>query len=147
MKRILVCTDGEEHTLNAEEHAVMLADCLGSKVTGLYVQSTFLKKFTHEIYAVSRNECQAHLDASLRREGEAALESLGRLCSARAVPYEPKIRQGDIAGEIVQEVTAHAYDLLIMGAKLLGNWREKLESVNVPLDVFRRAPLPMLFVR
>ncbi|MFH0824591.1 MAG: universal stress protein [Pseudomonadota bacterium] len=147
MERILVCTDGEEHTVKAEKQAVELAERFGATVTGLYVQSTFLTKFTHEIYAVNRNECRRHLDDALRTEGLAALEALGGRCSERGVPYESKIREGDIAEEIVQEASEGAYDLLVMGAKLLDTWRDRLESFNVPQAVFRQAPLPMLFVR
>jgi len=147
MERILVCTDGEEQTLKAEERAVELAERFGATVTGLYVLSPFLKKFTHEIYAVNRNECRAHLDASLKREGEMALEALGKRCAARGVPYVPRMRHGEIADEIVSEAAEGGYDLLIMGAKLLKNWRERLESYKVPEDVFKRAPIPMMFVR
>jgi nucleotide-binding universal stress UspA family protein len=147
MQRILVCTDGEEHTLKAQEHAVTLAEQFRASVMGLYVQSPFLKKFTHEIYAVNRNECCQHLDDSLRREGLEALEALQQRCAQRGVTYNSKIREGDIAEEIISEASTGGYDLLIMGAKLLGNWRERLESVNVPLAVFKRAPIPMLFVR
>jgi nucleotide-binding universal stress UspA family protein len=56
------------------------------------------------------------------------------------------MRQGDVAEEILAESTA-GYDLIVMGAKLLDNWRSRLESVNVPVEIFKRAPLPMLFVR
>lgn len=146
MKRILICTDGEPHTHGAEQQAVKLAVRFGATVTGLFVQSTFLKKFTHEIYAVGRNECRDHLDSELRAEGEAALEALAQRCAAAGVAYEARLRQGDIAEEIISEAGS-GYDLLVMGAKLLDTWRSRLESVNVPLEVFKRAPLPMLFVR
>lgn len=146
MRRILVCTDGEPHTLGAEKQAVELAARFGAAVTGLFVQSTFLKKFTHEIYAVGRNECRDHLDSALKAEGEAALEALRQRCATAGVAYEARLRQGDIAEEILSE-SGRGYDLLVMGAKLLDTWRSRLESVNVPLEVFKRAPLPMLFVR
>lgn len=147
MQRILICTDGEEHSLKAEEHAITLGERFGASVMGLYVQSPFLKKFTHEIYAVNRNECRQHLDDALRREGLLALEALGRRCAERGVTYNSSIREGDIVEEIVSEASTGRYDLLIMGAKLLGTWRERLESVNIPLAVFKLAPIPMLFVR
>jgi nucleotide-binding universal stress UspA family protein len=147
MKRILVCTDGEQHTLNAERHAVELAERFEATIVGLYVQSTFLEKFTHEIYAVNREACRDHLFNELTKEGTSALENLGRRCADAGIPYESRIRQGDIAEEIVSEASSGEYDLLIMGAKLLGTWQERLESVNVPLAVFKRAPLAMLFVR
>jgi hypothetical protein len=88
MERIFVCADGEDFAAKAEEHAVALAERFGATVTGLYVQSNFLTKFTHEIYAVNRNECRQHLQDSLRNEGLAALEALGRRCSERGGPYE-----------------------------------------------------------
>jgi len=147
MKRILVCTDGEDHSTRAEEHAILIAAAFGASITGLYVRSTHLTKFTHEIYAVGRNECRDHLDAQLAKEGTAALDALGRRCIERGVSYESKMLQGDIAEEIVKEASESPYDLLVMGTKLLGNWRERIESANVPLQVFKRAPLPTLFVR
>jgi nucleotide-binding universal stress UspA family protein len=147
MKLILICTDGEEHTLKAEEQALTIGERFGASVMGLYVQSPFLKKFTHEIYAVNRNECRQHLDEALRREGVLALEALGRRCGERGVSYDSKIREGDIVEEIVDEASTGGYDLLVMGAKLLNTWRERLESVNIPLAVFKRSPIPTLFVR
>jgi nucleotide-binding universal stress UspA family protein len=146
MKRILVCTDGEPHTIGAEGHTLDLAAQSGAAVTGLYVQSTFLEKFTHEIYAVGRNECRAHLDREILAQGQAALDALGRRCAERGIPFEARMRQGDVADEIVGEAST-GYDLLVMGARRHESWRSRLESVNVPLAVFKRAPLPMLFVR
>ncbi|MFO7612389.1 MAG: universal stress protein [Clostridia bacterium] len=147
MKRILVCTDGENHTLRAEEKAIELAERFGSKIIGLYVQSTFLEKFTHEIYAVNRNECRDHLNRELIKEGNAALEALARRCTALNVPFEARMRQGDIAVEIIREASEGGYDLLVMGAKLLKTWRERIESYNVSLRVFKEACVPMLFIR
>jgi nucleotide-binding universal stress UspA family protein len=146
MKRVLVCTDGEPHSLRAEAHAVELASHAGATVAGLYVQSTFLEKFTHEIYAVGRNECRAHLDREIEAQGRAALEALARRCAERNIPFLARVRRGDVAEEIVSEASA-GYDLLVMGAQRHESWRRRLESVNVPLAVFKRAPLPMLFVR
>lgn len=147
MKRILVCTDGEEHTHGAESQAMELARALGASIVGLYVLSPYLKKFTDEIYAVNRNECRAHLDDSLRREGDAALAALGRQCAERGLEYSPLMRYGDIADEIVDEAAGGDYLMLVMGSKLLKGWRERLESCNVAQDVFRRVTAPVLFVR
>lgn len=146
MKRILVCTDGEPHTVAAETRALDLAALTGASVIGLYVRSTHLEKFTHEIYAVGRNECRAHIDRELEAQGRTALDALGARCGERGVVFEARMRQGDVADEIVNEASA-GYDLLVMGARRHESWRSRLESVNVPLAVFKRAPLPMLFVR
>lgn len=147
MKRILICTDGEEHTVKAEEHAVVLGTCLPAHVTALYVQSNFLHKFVHEIYAVGRNECRAHIDSSLHREGLEALETFGRRCASRGVSFELRVRYGDIADEIIRESSEGQHDLVIMGSKLLTTLRRRLESVNVAMEVFKKTPIPALFVR
>ena len=147
MKRILVCTDGEEHTVKAEQKAIDLAEKFGAEITGLYVLSPFLKKFTHEIYAVNRNECRDHLDAALEREGKAALFALSQRCAERNIAFCAKMRHGDITREILAEANGGQYDLLVMGAKLLIKWRERLESFNVSLDIFKSAEPPMMFVR
>lgn len=147
MKQILICTDGENHSVKAENYAVTLACCLPASLTGLYVQSTFLHKFVHEIYAVGRNECKDHIDTSLRTEGIEALASLGRRCEQHDIILHSKIRKGDVAEEIIAEIRDSQYDLLVMGAKLLTSWRNRLESVNVSLDIFKQSPIPVLFVR
>jgi nucleotide-binding universal stress UspA family protein len=147
MKNILVCTDGEEHTLPAMAKALEIARPFGARLTGLYVLSPYLKKFTHEIYAVGREECRDHLDASLAREGGEALAQFERLCGEAGVACRTLTRNGEVADEIVAEASEGGYDMLVMGAKLLKKLMERIESVNVPQDVFKRCPIPMLFVR
>lgn len=147
MKNILVCTDGEEHTQKAIEKAMEIAKPFGARLTGLYVLSPYLKKFTHEIYAVGRDECRDHLDASLAKEGGEALAVFEWMCGHAGVACRTLMRNGEVADEIVAEAVEGGYDMIVMGAKLLKNLMERIESVNVPQDVFKRCPIPMLFVR
>jgi nucleotide-binding universal stress UspA family protein len=114
---------------------------------GLYVVDPFLKKFTHEIYAVNREACRDHLDNLLQQEGEKALAALQARSAAAGVLFNPKLRHGPPEAEILQEIQAGEYDLVIMGAKLLQTWRDRLESVNLAKKIFSQAPIPMLFVR
>jgi hypothetical protein len=60
LERMLLCTDGEEHTRKAEDYAFHLAKGVGADLVGLYDVDPFLKKFTNEIYAVNRDECRDH---------------------------------------------------------------------------------------
>jgi nucleotide-binding universal stress UspA family protein len=147
VKRILLCTDGEEQTRKAEEYAFMLAEQSGALIVGLYVVDPFLKKFTDEIYAVNRDECRDHLDKSLLDQGRLALESLSTRSKVIGVSFNSKIRYGDPAEEILKELAEGDYDILIMGAKLLKGWKQRFESVNLPKKIFKEAPLPVLFVR
>ncbi len=147
MKRILLCTDGEEHTRKAEDMALSLAGCYGALLVGLYVVDPFLKKFTDEIYAVNREECRGHLDRQLREEGERALSALRERSEAEGVNFNSKMRYGPPEKEILKEIAEEAYDIVIMGSKLLKGWRQRWESVNLPKKIFASAPIPVLFVR
>lgn len=147
MQKILLCTDGEEHTRKAEDVALQMARQFNARVVGLYVLDPFLKKFTHEIYAVNREACREHLDKHLQQEGEQALQALQEKSAAAGVQVETKMRSGPPEEEILAEIQEGGYDLLVMGAKLLTTWRERWESVNLPKKLFLQAPLPMLFVR
>ncbi len=147
MQRLLLCTDGDELANRAEAMALKLAGQFQAQLIGLYVVDPFLKKFTHEIYAVNREACRDHLDKLLRQEGEQALAALQAKCAEAGVTFLPKLRHGPPEEEILQEIKEVEYDLVIMGAKLLQSFRERLESVNLAKKIFSRAPIPMLFVR
>ncbi|MBM4289938.1 MAG: universal stress protein [Deltaproteobacteria bacterium] len=147
VQKILICTDGTDLGRKAEDMALALASRFQAHLTGLYVVDPFLKKFTHEIYAINREACRDHLDKLLRHEGEQALASLQARCASAGLAFIPKIRQGPPEEEILNEIQEGGYDLLIMGAKLLQSWRERLESVNLPKKIFSQAPISMLFVR
>jgi len=147
MKRILLCTDGEEQTARAERTALDLALQNGALLVGLYVVDPFLKKFTHEIYAINRDACRDHLDRLLREQGEKALEALANKAEAEGIRFESRMRYGSPEEEILKEIDEQSYDLLVMGSKLLKGWRQRMESVNLPRRVFMNAPISLLFVR
>ncbi len=147
ISNILICTDGQEHTSSAEEYAITLAKKFNSSLTGLYIVDPFLKKFTNEIYAINRDECREHLDRSLKKEGETALNNLALKAESEAVNITVKIRYGDPEAEILNEIKEVNYDIVVMGGKLLKGWKERFESFNLSERVFKKSPLPILIVR
>ena len=147
VRTLLLCTDGEKHTKNAEDLALRLARQFQARLVGLYVVDPFLQKFTHEIYAVGREACREHLDRALREEGGKALEALKERCREAGVDFAAKFRCGPPDEEILAEIGEGSYDMVVMGARLLKGWRERWESVNLPQKIFSQSPIPMLFVR
>lgn len=145
MKTILLCVDGEPHTEKALRHALTLAAALGTHLTALHVVDPFLEKFTHEIYAVNRNECRAHLARSLRAEGDAAIRAVVDACQAAGVNVTTELVDGDRAPVIVER--AKNFDLVIVGGKLLDGWYRRFESRNLPEQLFRQLATPLLVVR
>lgn len=147
LQRILFCSDDEPHTRKAEDYALLLAKLSSADLVAVYVVDPYLKKFTNEIYAVSRDECRDLLDRGLRAEGAKALGDFSARASAEGIPLQTKMRYGDRVEEILKETQEAEYDLVIMGGKILRNWKERFESVNLPYEVFKAITIPLLVVR
>jgi nucleotide-binding universal stress UspA family protein len=147
ISKILICTDGQENTSNAEEYALTLAKKFQAELTGLNVVDPFLKKFTNEIYAINRDECREHLDKSLQNEGEIALNNLAIRAESEGVNISLKMRYGDPEEEILSEMNDCNYDIVVMGGKLLKGWKERFESFKLSERVFKKSLLPVLVVR
>lgn len=147
ISKILICTDGEDHTSRAEDYAIALGKKFQAEIIGLYVINPFLKKFTNEIYAINRDECREHLDRSLKNEGETALMNLSRKAETEGVTIYIKMRYGDPEEEILNEIKDVKYDIVVMGGKLLKGWKERFESFNLSERVLKKSPLPVLIAR
>lgn len=147
ISKILICIDGEGHTLKAEDYAITLAKKFNAQLVGLYVINPFLKKFTNEIYAINRDECREHLDRSLKNEGESALINFSHKSEAEGITTNVKMRYGEPEEEILNEMKDVKYDIVVMGGKLLKGWKERFESFNLSERVLKKSPLPVLIVR
>lgn len=145
--RILLLTDGESHTAKAEEYAITLAKALSAELVTLYVVDQYLKRFTHEIYAVNRNECRSHLDQSLAAEGKAGLDRFAEKATEAGVAIQSRILYGEPEKVVADVVAADGYDMVILGAKHLEGWWRRFESCNLPGRVFRTVDCPLLFVK
>ena len=146
-KKILLCLDGEPHTDKAQAEALVLTAALDAELTAVYVVDPYLKKFTHEIYAVNRDECRAHLDKALTDEGEAALAGFLELADQRAVTVATRVLHGDPAESIADLAAAEGFDLVVIGGKLLKGWGQRFESRNLPERLNRIIARPLLIVR
>ncbi len=147
IKKILVCIDGGEHTKKAEDYAMIIAKQCNAELVALYVVNPFLKKFTDEIYAVNRNECRAHLDRELEGEGNIVLSSFVMKAKEHEVHVEPIMQYGYPEEVILNEAKTGGYSMVIMGTKLLRNWKERFESFKLPEKIFKSISCPVLFVR
>ena len=145
--KILLCTDGDEQAVKAEDFAVGIAKSTGALICSLYVINPFLKKFADEIYAVGRDEYRDYIDGTLHDEGNKILNEFQEKACNQGVKVIPKMRYGSPEEEILQEMEEGSYDLVIIGSKLLCSWWERFESYNLPEKVFRKTKRPVVFVR
>lgn len=147
IRKILLCTDGEEQAVKAEDFAVGIAKSTGALIYSLYVVNPLLKKFADEIYAVGRDEYRDYIDRTLHDEGNKVLKEFQAKACNQKVKVIPKMRYGSPEEEILQEMEEGAYDLVVIGSKLLASWRARFESYNLPEKVFKKAQTPVVFVR
>lgn len=145
--KILLCTDGDEQAVKAEDFAVGIAKSTGALICSLYVINPFLKKFADEIYAVGRNEYRDYIDRTLHDEGNKVLKEFQEKACNQEVKVILKMRYGSPEEEILQEMEEGSYDLVVIGSKLLCSWWERFESYNLPEKVFRKTQRPVVFVR
>ena len=147
LHKILLCTDGDEQAAKAEDLAVCIAKSTGAFICSLYVINPFLKKFADEIYAVGRDEYRDYIDRTLHDEGNKALREFQERACNQKVKIVLKMRYGSPEEEILQEMEEGGYDLVVIGSKLLGSWRERFESYNLPEKIFKKAQRSVVFVR
>lgn len=130
---ILVPTDGSAGMDDVVDHAISLADRHDATLHGLYVVETA------PLADLPVESSWDSLRASLRREGETALESLES--RDETVPVETEIREGSPASEIVDYAQDNC-DVVVMGTHgrsgvdrlLLGSVAERVvRSADVPV--------------
>ena len=114
---ILVAIDGERHSLMAARWSLRLAAALGRRIVAVHVKDPYLKQFQNEIYAQGRQEYLDYVDACLEETAGEALDAFGRAAEEWEVLWTCKVRQGDPAEEMLEEIREGEYGLLVIGAR------------------------------
>lgn len=105
-ERILVPTDGSDHSDQAAEHAMDLAEQFGAMV--------------HALFVVEQAGPSGHWDVAVEKQeatGEAALDAVAALGDERGVPVERHLRRGTPSEEIVDAAADYGVDLIVMGTQ------------------------------
>jgi nucleotide-binding universal stress UspA family protein len=147
IKNIIVCIDGEKWTEKAITYAMEITRAFNGKLTALHVINPYLKKFAHEIYAVGRIEYCNYIDKELRKEAENIISGFKAMANSIGLPYNVIVRYGPPEEEIIKETLENAYDLLVLGAKPLNAFKNRIGSLNLPMKIFKNIQIPAIFVR
>jgi nucleotide-binding universal stress UspA family protein len=149
IKKILLPTDGSEHSIKAAKYAAEIATKHGSKVTLLHVLETLLAK--NKDIAIGSD-----LDSVvLVMEGEAEIKKRGKKVIAETkkifnntevqvtVRYFLGLRPSKLIVDIAEKEN---FDLIIIGARGIGGM-QRLMLGSVSDIVARTAPCPVFIVR
>lgn len=130
--KILVPVDGSEHSLHALKEAAKIVKASGGKISVAYVCNETSEEPPFVMPQLSQ-ECK---DQSVFAQSK-------RVADAAGVSVEFLQLQGDIADRIVKAAVDDCYDLIVIGARGLGNLTG-LVLGSVSQSVIKHAPCPVL---
>lgn len=137
-KKILLATDGSEHSKRAAENAIHIAQCSdGSAIEVVYVVDADRAKSD-----VLANWNSAEMN-DFRKE---RMKEVERQAKEAGVSYEIKILHGEPGPAIVEYVNKNQVDIVVIGSRGLNGLQEFVLG-SVSHKVAKRAKCPVLIVK
>lgn len=142
LKRILVCSAGGRYIDAAVQLTAKLAPGTAAGVILLHVMpeppAIYARLPRIEQTAAALLDSQSELGLNLKREKEALEQA--------HVPVEVRLRQGSVLEEILREIHAGNYDLVVTGSALSGSLRTYVLG-DISREIVNRADRAVLVVR
>nr|WP_255420833.1 universal stress protein [Methanosarcina sp. MSH10X1] len=142
----MIATDGSKYSQNAVLHGMELAKLMGAKVYALYV-------FNKDEYAPPVLETPVPLgsdwnitEATLRQEGNDAIQYAKKVAEDKQVDYEGAVVEGDPANEILEFAEQNKVDIIVMGTLGKGGL-ERFLLGSVTDKVVRHSKVSVLVVK
>jgi nucleotide-binding universal stress UspA family protein len=143
IQRILLASGGDRHTFDDAAITARLAAPLGAAVTLLHVisqQSLIFEGFGSRRAQAADFLASGSPEARIQREAAAWLEQHG-------VPTQTTQRVGPVLDEIMAELRANSYDLLVIGAHRVTSALDRILLEDITGDLLDVSPVPVLVVR
>ena len=110
MNKILVATDGSEHSRRALKTALELARKFNAEIELLYVM------FDPVVYSIGVGDSYVAAPEQVEREGELAIGATLQGSDISGVILKKKKLHGNPGNVIIQEVENEDFDLVVMGS-------------------------------
>jgi nucleotide-binding universal stress UspA family protein len=136
-KKILLATDGSEHSIRAAEQAAHIAKCSTESVV-------------HIVYVVdqdaSKSEVLHHWNGDLNDRRREKIRPVEKKFKDADIPCEVRILHGEPGPAIVEYGNHNGIDLVVIGSRGL-NVLQELVLGSVSHKVAKRANCPVLIVK
>ncbi|WP_239587801.1 universal stress protein [Bacillus pakistanensis] len=138
MEKILLASDGSQHSRKAAEHAVKI----------LKGQKSYTLNVVHVVdYEASKHDAWLGIDPNqLQRERDKKLSPVSIILDENDIEYVVEILKGDPAEEIISKAQEANADLIVMGSRGL-NAIQELVLGSVSHKVVQKADRPVLVVK
>jgi nucleotide-binding universal stress UspA family protein len=137
-KKILLATDGSEHSKRAAENALHIGKCSsGSKIDIVYV-------IDHD--KVKSDVLSNWNTAEIGDKHKSRLKDIEKMVKDSRVAFETKILHGDPGPAIVEYANKNKFDVLVIGSRGLNGLQEFVLG-SVSHKVAKRANCPVLIVK
>jgi nucleotide-binding universal stress UspA family protein len=137
-KKILLAVDGSEHSQRATEEAVQIA----SLVKGSIIDVVFVAEFSKAKNEMLHADGKEALEVSRRNKLLPTVEKI----KSKNLSYEVNILHGEPGPTIVDYVTKHDFELVVIGSRGLNTLQEMVLG-SVSHKVVKRVQCPVLIVK
>lgn len=159
-KKIYVPLDNSEYSTVCMDFSIALARATGAQVVGSHVYAAKMHGLRFEqleptLSAEYRSEAKLEeqrcihgrlIERGLRLISDSYLDAVAERCAQNKVPFARKVFDGQNYRELVRDVRASNYDLVVMGAHGQGTVKESLIG-SVAERVIRRIQVDALVVK
>jgi len=139
-KKILIATDGSEHTKNAVDYGIDLAKNSGAKLYAIYVVDTAA------FASIPMDAAWESMYELLRQEGDLAMKYVTEKAGEQGVEVEANIIEGHPADEIIKYSEKNSISLIVLGT-LGKSGLDRFLLGSVAEKVVRNSKIPVLVVR
>ncbi len=139
-KKILIATDGSEHTKNAVNYGIDLAKNTGAKLHAIYVVDTAA------FASIPMDAAWESMYELLKQEGDEATKYVADKALEESLEVERSTIEGHPAEEIIKYAENNSINLIVMGT-LGKSGLDRFLLGSVAEKVVRNSKIPVLVVK
>lgn len=138
--KVLVPIDGSDNSFRALDAALLLSENLGAKVTAIHVMEEI-----PVLHIQSEKLLRQLLDA-YKKERQVILTKCSEIATSKGLSINTKLLQGNAGSTILDVCEKEKYDLIVMGSRGMGKFRE-LVLGSVSNKIVHHSSCPVMIIR
>lgn len=139
-KNILVPVDGSDNSYRALDAALLLSEKLGSNITVIHVMEQV--PITH----IGSEKLLNEFLESYKKENQEILSKCSEIATQKGLTINTFLLEGNPASEILNFSKKEKFDLLIMGRRGLGKFKELILG-SISSKIVHHSPSAVLLIR